>query len=73
MKIITGGVTAAKGYQAAATAAGIKYTDRTDMALLVSEVPAVSAGVFTRNVVTAEPVNWFQAVVPDKDCATAVL
>ena len=29
MKQITGGVTAAKGYKAAATAAGIKYQDRT--------------------------------------------
>ena len=32
MKIITGGVTAAKGFQAASTAAGIKYQGRTDMA-----------------------------------------
>ncbi|MCI8858350.1 MAG: bifunctional ornithine acetyltransferase/N-acetylglutamate synthase [Lachnospiraceae bacterium] len=73
MKIITGGVTAAKGYQAAATAAGIKYTDRTDMALLVSEVPAVSAGVFTRNVVKAAPVKWDQRVVTEQECAQAVV
>ena len=32
MKIIEGGVTAAKGFEAAATAAGIKYQGRTDMA-----------------------------------------
>ena len=31
MEIIKGGVTAAKGFQAAAAAAGIKYTDRTDL------------------------------------------
>lgn len=73
MKIITGGVTAAKGYQAAATAAGIKYTDRTDMALLVSDVPAVSAGVFTRNVVKAAPVKWDQRVVTEQECAQAVV
>ena len=30
MKIIEGGVTAAKGFEAAATAAGIKYQGRTD-------------------------------------------
>ena len=30
MKEITGGVTAAKGFQAASTAAGIKYKDRKD-------------------------------------------
>ena len=31
MKKITGGVTAAKGFEAAAAAAGIKYENRTDM------------------------------------------
>ena len=30
MKIIEGGVTAAKGFEAASTAAKIKYQDRTD-------------------------------------------
>ena len=34
---ITGGVTAAKGFEAAAAAAGIKYENRTDMALVYSE------------------------------------
>ena len=32
MKQVKGGVTAAKGFEAASTAAGIKYKDRTDMA-----------------------------------------
>ena len=36
MKQITGGVTAAKGFQAASTAAGIKYKDRKDMAMIYS-------------------------------------
>ena len=39
MKQIKGGVTAAKGFKAASTAAGIKYKDRTDMAMIYSEVP----------------------------------
>lgn len=39
MKVVDGGVTAAKGFQAAATAAGIKYKDRSDMAMIYSEVP----------------------------------
>ena len=34
MKKITGGVTAAKGFEAAAAAAGIKYENSTDMALV---------------------------------------
>ena len=37
MNIITGGVTAAKGFQAASAAAGIKYQGRTDMAMVYSE------------------------------------
>jgi glutamate N-acetyltransferase/amino-acid N-acetyltransferase len=63
MEKITGGVTAAKGFEAASTAAGIKYKDRTDMALIYSQVPCVSAGTFTTNVVKAAPVKWDQQVV----------
>lgn len=37
MKIVEGGVTKAKGFEAASTAAKIKYEGRTDMALIYSE------------------------------------
>lgn len=73
MEIITGGVTAAKGFKAAATAAGIKYKDRTDMAMIVSEVPAVSAGTFTTNVVKAAPVKWDRQAVESQECAQAIV
>lgn len=63
MKIITGGVTAAKGFQAASTAAGIKYQGRTDMAMVYSEKPCRAAGTFTTNVVKAAPVKWDQDIV----------
>ena len=63
MKQIKGGVTAAKGYEAASTAAGIKYQGRTDMALIYSQVPCVSAGTFTTNVVKAAPVTWDRQIV----------
>ena len=63
MKQIAGGVTAAKGYEAASTAAGIKYQNRTDMAMIYSQVPCVAAGTFTTNVVKAAPVKWDQQVV----------
>ena len=49
MQIIEGGVTVAKGFEAAAAAAGIKYQDRTDMALIYSEKPCKVAGTFTTN------------------------
>ena len=40
MKQVKGGVTAAKGFEAASTAAGIKYKDRTDMALYTARFHA---------------------------------
>ena len=63
MKIIAGGVTAAKGFQAASTAAGIKYQNRTDMAMVYSEKPCKAAGTFTTNIVKAAPVKWDQDIV----------
>lgn len=63
MKKIEGGVTAAKGFEAAGVQAQIKYQERKDMALLYSQMPCVAAGVFTSNVVKAAPVLWDKAVV----------
>lgn len=60
MKEIQGGVTAPKGFQAASCAAGIKYKERQDMALIYSEIPCRSAGTFTTNLVKAAPVKWDQ-------------
>ena len=73
MKKIKGGVTVAKGYEAAATAAGIKYKDRTDMAMVYSKVPCVVAGTFTTNVVKAAPVKWDQQVVASGAGVQAVI
>ncbi|MDY5846740.1 MAG: bifunctional glutamate N-acetyltransferase/amino-acid acetyltransferase ArgJ [Bariatricus sp.] len=73
MKIITGGVTAAKGFEAAATAAKIKYQDRTDMAVIYSQVPCVCAGTFTTNVVKAACVKWDQQIVAGGQKAQAVI
>ena len=58
MEIINGGVTAAKGFSAAHTAAGIKYENREDMAMIFSSVPCVTAGTYTTNIVKAAPVVW---------------
>lgn len=63
MEKIKGGVTAAKGFEAASTAAGIKYQNRTDMALVYSKKPCKVAGTFTTNVVKAAPVKWDQNIV----------
>lgn len=73
MEIIKGGVTAAKGFQAAAAAAEIKYQGRTDMALIYSEKPCRIAGTFTTNVVKAAPVKWDKCVVESKVRSQAVI
>ncbi|MGN0482496.1 MAG: bifunctional glutamate N-acetyltransferase/amino-acid acetyltransferase ArgJ [Lachnospiraceae bacterium] len=73
MEIISGGVTAAKGFQAASTAAGIKYKDRKDMAMIVSTTPCKAAGTFTTNVVKAAPVQWDKKVVTESSYAQAVV
>ena len=73
MQKIPGGVTAAKGFQAACCAAGIKYQGRTDMAMIVSDTECAVAGTFTSNLVKAAPVRWDQKVVYEEKKARAVV
>ncbi|QJA06356.1 bifunctional glutamate N-acetyltransferase/amino-acid acetyltransferase ArgJ [Thermosulfurimonas marina] len=47
---------APKGFLFSAAAAGIKYRERPDLGLILSEAPATWAGVFTRNDFKAAPV-----------------
>lgn len=68
-----GGVTAPKGFEAAAAAAKIKYQDRTDMAIIYSQAPCVCAGTFTTNVVKAACVKWDQKVVSSGKKVQAVV
>lgn len=55
---VAGGVTTAAGFVAAGVRCGLRKgnDDRPDLALILSEVPAVAAGVFTTNRVKAAPV-----------------
>ena len=73
MKKIDGGVTAAKGFSAASTEAGIKYKNRTDMAMVFSEEPCTVAGTFTSNVVKAACVQWDMKVIKESDAVHAVV
>ena len=73
MEIITGGVTAAKGFWAAGVEAGIKYQNRKDMAMVYSKTPCRAAGVFTTNVVKAAPVLWDREVVESEWEAQAIV
>ena len=72
MKNIKGGVTAAKGFLANGLWCGIKKSGKPDLSLIFSSVPAVAAGVFTKNSIVAAPLvvtrkkiksGWAQAII----------
>lgn len=73
MEKIQGGVTAAKGFEAAGVAAEIKYKGRTDMAIVYSQKLCVVAGTFTTNVAKAAPVTWDQKLVKESPYVQAVI
>jgi len=73
MKVRTGGVTAAKGFEAAGVEAAIKYQNRKDMAIIYSQKPCILAGTFTSNVVKAAPVLWDRKVVEESPFGQAVI
>ncbi len=53
-----GGTLYVPGFKASAASAGIKGKGKKDLALFVSDLPATSAVVFTRNRVQAAPILW---------------
>ena len=73
MENIMGGVCAAKGFKATSCEANIKYKDRTDMAMVYSEVPCECAGTFTTNVVKAACVVWDKKIVESGKSMQAVV
>jgi glutamate N-acetyltransferase/amino-acid N-acetyltransferase len=57
IRAIRGGLTAVDGIQAAGLWAGIKPVNKPDLALIVTDRPAVAAGLFTRNRFQAPPLH----------------
>jgi glutamate N-acetyltransferase / amino-acid N-acetyltransferase len=67
-------VTAAKGFQAAGIAAGIKENGNPDLALVVNDGPRrAAAGVFTSNRVKAAPVLWSEQVLKGGTVSAVIL
>ncbi len=59
MKLISGGVTAAKGFKAAGLHAGVKAgsnPEKNDLAMILCDTEATAAGVYTMNRVKAAPI-----------------
>lgn len=73
MKIINGGICAPNGFLASATEANIKYKNRTDMAMIFSKVPAISAGTYTTNLVKAAPVLWDRKITDSETYVNAIV
>jgi glutamate N-acetyltransferase/amino-acid N-acetyltransferase len=72
-QVIPGSITAPKGFRAAGIAAGLKPSGLPDLALIVSDVPAIAAGVFTLNQVRAACVDYCQQCLEAKSTAQAIL
>ncbi|NEP09512.1 MAG: bifunctional ornithine acetyltransferase/N-acetylglutamate synthase [Symploca sp. SIO1A3] len=70
---ITGSVTAPRGYKAAGIAAGMKPSGLPDLALILSDVDAIAAGVFTTNQVCAACVDYCRQRLQAKASARAIL
>ncbi len=68
------------GFSFSAVEAGIRYPNRLDLALIYSDIPCVTAGLFTTNLVKAAPVvidkeklkgGYAQAILVNSGCANA--
>ncbi|MBV9387871.1 MAG: bifunctional ornithine acetyltransferase/N-acetylglutamate synthase [Chroococcidiopsidaceae cyanobacterium CP_BM_ER_R8_30] len=70
---ILGGVTAPKGYRAGGIAAGLKPSGLPDLALILSDVEAIAAGVFTTSRVRAACVDYCRQRLQAKASARAIL
>jgi glutamate N-acetyltransferase/amino-acid N-acetyltransferase len=82
VRVIAGGITAARGFLAAGVAAGIKASGALDVTLVVAEREASVAAIFTTNQVQAAPVvlsrdhvresgGRARAVIVNSGCANA--
>jgi glutamate N-acetyltransferase/amino-acid N-acetyltransferase len=72
-QVVSGGVTAPKGYKAAGIAAGLKPSGAPDLALILSETEAIAAGVFTTSQVRAACVDYCRSRLQAKASARAIL
>ena len=61
------------GFRCSGTTCGIKDSGASDLALFVSDVDAVSAGVFTTNRVVGAPVTVSMARTARSDCRAVII
>ncbi|MGF1591264.1 MAG: bifunctional ornithine acetyltransferase/N-acetylglutamate synthase [Pleurocapsa sp.] len=73
-QVVSGGITAPKGFIAAGISAGLKSTaGAKDLALILSQTDAIAAGVFTTSQVRAACVDYCRQRLQAKSSARAIL
>ncbi|HIK44623.1 MAG TPA: bifunctional ornithine acetyltransferase/N-acetylglutamate synthase [Leptolyngbyaceae cyanobacterium M65_K2018_010] len=72
-RVIEGGITAPKGFQAAGVVAGLKPSGAPDLALIYSDCDAIAAGVFTTSHVRAACVDYCRQRLEARTSARAIL
>ena len=61
--IPNGNICSPKGFKASGIAAGIKQNGNLDVAMIFSETPAITSGIFTSNLFKAAPVKYSQKIL----------
>lgn len=70
---IDGGVTAPKGFRASGVAVGLKASGLPDLALIVSDVPAIAAGAYTTSQVRAACVDYCHQKLQNQATAQVIV
>lgn len=68
-----GGVCSPVGFRASGVTAGLKPSGQPDLALIVSDAPAIVSGAFTSNLFAAAPVEWDRKVIRQSETVRAVV
>lgn len=68
-----GGVTTPKGFKAGGLHCGLKKTDRHDLGVIVCEVPAAAAAVYTTNLFQAAPLQVTREALSESGVLRAVV
>ncbi len=69
----TEGVTFPQGYKANGFACGLKSNGKRDVGMVVSDLPAVTAGTFTSNQFIASPIAYSRKIVRSKGTVRVIL
>ena len=72
-KISDGNICSPIGFKSSGVKAGLKQNEALDLALIVSECPAVTAGVFTTNLFAAAPVQYCKNNLKNNTYSRAII